>query len=437
MRVLLAVHHFPPNFTGGAEWRAYRTADALQCRGHQVRVLSVESIKHHRGDPRWRDEVYEGVQVRRLFLDLDGASDPWRVEFDNPWIGKHLSAWLATLQPDVFHLIGGYLLSGSALRAARSMEIPSIVTLTDYWFLCPRITMLRSDGTRSRLPIDPVTCAQCLGQERRRYALPNAVAPKLMRAFWGFRKNRARRIEERQRYLMNELNGVHTLIAPSRFLMEQFVRAGVSQDSIRFMRQGHDFSYLNDGLLRKEPSERLRVGYIGQISFHKGVHTLLLAAARVDNPNLEIRIYGDGSRFPRYMKSLRRFKQSRTSVEFAGSFAGRTQLTRILQTLDVVVVPSVWAENSPNSVLEAFAHRTPVIASNTGGLPELVDHGRNGLLFEAGDAGSLAGALDRILVSPELLETMRANIRPVKSLDEEIDELGRVYQAALAAPSSD
>jgi glycosyltransferase involved in cell wall biosynthesis len=100
-------------------------------------------------------------------------------------------------------------------------------------------------------------------------------------------------------------------------------------------------------------------------------------------------------------------------------------------------VPSVWAENSPNSVLEAFAHRTPVIASNTGGLPELVDHGRNGLLFEAGDADSLAGALERILVSPELLETMRANIRPVKSLDEEIDELGRVYQAALAAPSSD
>jgi glycosyltransferase involved in cell wall biosynthesis len=432
MKVLLAVHHFPPNYTGGAEWRAYRTADALQGRGHQVRVLSVESIDHHAGGPDWRDEVYEGVQVRRLFLELDRASNPWRVEFDNPWIGQHLGTWLGTLQPDVFHLIGGYLLSGSALGAARSMGIPSIVTLTDYWFLCPRITMLRSDGRQSGLPIDPVTCAQCIGQERRRYALLNAIAPRLMRAFWRMRKKRAHRIEERQRFLMNELNGASTLIAPSHYLMDQFTKAGVREESIRFMRQGHDFSYLNDGLLRKEPCERLRVGYIGQISFHKGVHTLLQAAGAIDNPNLEIRIYGDGSRFPRYTKSLRRFKPSRTSVEFAGSFAGKMLLTKILQTLDLVVVPSVWAENSPNRVLEAFAHQTPVVASNAGGLPELIDHGRNGLLFEAGNPGALANVLGSLLDSPQLLESLRANIPAVKSLDEEIDQLEELYRDAVA-----
>ena len=95
MRIVLAVHHFPPRYLGGAEWRAYRTAKALQAHGHSVNVICVEYID---GGPaqgvEWRDDVYDQVPVRRLSFNLSAAPDPFRWEYDNTWIGVHLSGLL-------------------------------------------------------------------------------------------------------------------------------------------------------------------------------------------------------------------------------------------------------------------------------------------------------------------------------------------------------
>lgn len=154
MKILLAVHHFPPRYTGGAEWRAYRTAAALRSRGHDVRVVAIERIDAAGAGLTWSDEVYEGVPVRRLAFNLSAAPDPFVWQYDNAWIGEHLDALIAQERPDVFHLIGGYLMTGSALLSARRAGLPVVVTLTDYWYLCPRISMLRSDGSISTLPLD-------------------------------------------------------------------------------------------------------------------------------------------------------------------------------------------------------------------------------------------------------------------------------------------
>ena len=76
MRILLAVHHFPPRYTGGAEWRTYRTARALIARGHAVRVVCVEPIDSQDADPlAWSDEEFQGVPVRRLRFNLAAAPD--------------------------------------------------------------------------------------------------------------------------------------------------------------------------------------------------------------------------------------------------------------------------------------------------------------------------------------------------------------------------
>jgi len=431
MKIVMAIHHFPPRCTGGAELRAYRTATWLQHHGHDVYVICIEAIDV--GDGRgltFRDELYDGLPVRRLSFSLAAAPDPFRWTYDSPWIGEHLRGYLAELAPDLLHLISGYLISGSTLRAAIDLRIPTVVTLTDFWFLCPRITLLRSNGQLCAPPFDAATCARCLGEEKRRYRIPGRIVPALMRTFWRTRSRRVARVRERMVFLGETLNRVNAIISPSQFLRHLFVEAGVAAERIIFCRQGRDFPDLTLELLAKTPAACLRIGYIGQIAPHKGVHTLFEAVRRLPGAALEVTVYGDTGRFPDYARRLRRLARRDSRLILAG-LCDRMEVSQVLQGLDDVVVPSLWYENSPNTILEAFAHRTPVIASDLGGMAELVQHEKNGLLFTPGDAASLARQLRRLLDEPRLLSTLRSGIGPVKNTTQEMNELEGIYRAVV------
>jgi len=438
MKIIIGVHHFPPNYRGGAEQRALRTAHALQSRGYEVQAIAVEDIQS--GPPNgvaWEDGVFEGVPVRRLRFNLSGAPDPFRWEYDNLWIGEHLETWLEEQQPDIFHLFSGYLLTGSALRIAQSMRIPCVLTLTDYWFLCRRISLLRSNGDISTLPIDPLRCARCLGEERRRFRWLGRVVPTLMDSYWRQQHQQVERFADRYQFLLETLSGVDAIISPSQFLRSVFVEVGVPATKIIFSRQGRDFPGLDLTVPEKTTSSDLRIGYIGQIAPHKGVHVLFDAMQLLPDARIKVYAYGDTDQFPSYAAQLRRICEKDARLTLAGPFDAH-QISQVMRGLDVIVVPSLWYENSPNVILEAFAHRTPVIASDLGGMAELVRNGVDGLLFTHGDAASLAERLRRLLAEPDLLDAFQAGIEPVKSVKSEVDELEEVYRGVIPknAPGS-
>lgn len=429
MRIVIAVHHFPPHYVSGAELRAYRTAAWLQDQGHDVRVVCVEAVdSDDRHGLTFKDDVYDGLSVRRLSFNLATAPDAFRWTYDNPWIGEHLREYLSELVPDLLHLISGYLMSGCALCAALDLRIPTVVSLTDFWFLCPRITLLRSNGQLCTPPFDAVTCARCLGEEKRRYRIPGQVAPGLMKAFWRARKDRVAQIQARMAFLGETLDRVDAIISPSRFLRDLFIEDGVSAERIVFSRQGRDFPDLTPELLTKTPSEYLRIGYLGQIAPHKGVHTLFEAVQQLPGAALKAQAYGDSTPFPRYTQYLRRMIRQDARLSLTGVYE-RGEVSNVLQGLDVVVVPSVWYENSPNTILEAHAHCTPVIVSDLGGMAELVEDGVNGLRFAPGDPSSLAAKLGQLIDDHGLISRLREGIRPVKSVSEEMLELQEIYRS--------
>lgn len=431
MKVVIAVHHFPPRYTGGAELHAYRTAVWLWDHGHDVHVVCVESIDA--GDGRgliFQDQLYDGLPVRRLSFNLAAAPDPFRWTYDNPWIEDHLRGYLKELTPDVLHLISGYLMSGSTLRVASDLGISTVLRLTDYWFVCPRITLLRSNGQLCEPPFDPIACARCLGEEKRRYRIPGRIAPALMDAFWRTQQRCVAGIQARMAFLRESLDRVDAIISPSQFLRDLFIEAGVAAERIVFSRQGRDFPDLTPDLLEKTPAAHLRIGYMGQIAPHKGVHTLFEAVRQLPGAALEVRAYGDPTRFPDYTHRLRQMIRRDSRLSLAGVYE-RTEVSRALQELDVVVVPSVWYENSPNTILEALAHRTPVIVSGLGGMAELVKDGVNGLHFRAGDAFSLAARLRQLIDNPGLLSQLQEGIRPVKSFAVEVTELQEIYRSVV------
>ena len=434
MRILLAVHHLPPRYRGGAEGVTLRLARSLSARGHEVQLVAVEHIdRGPRDAAEWVDESVDGVDIRRLSFDLAGAPHADRWEYDNPWVGAALQELIRQRRPDVFHLVSGYLMTGSALHVAHDEGIPSIVTLTDYWFLCRRITMLRSDGALSTLPIDPATCAQCLGEERRRFRIPGKLAPGLMRAYWATRHPSLGALRARNEFLAEALQGVDALISPSQFLRTMYRQAGITSGDFVVIPHGPELAQLEPGRLNKTESPHLRVGYMGQIAWHKGIHVLIEAVRRLRGAPLSLRIYGDPGHFPTYAHHLVEISRRDARITMAGAYRGQAALPAILRDLDVVVVPSVWYENCPNVILEAFAHRTPVIATNLGGMAEMVSHGRSGLLFKTGDAADLAAQLSRLLSEPGLLLALRDGVPAVKTFAEEVIEVEAVYRRIVKA----
>ncbi|RMF39703.1 MAG: glycosyltransferase, partial [Anaerolineae bacterium] len=327
-------------------------------------------------------------------------------------------------KPDVFHLFSGYLMGARPLRVAQEMGIPTVVSLTDFWFLCPRITMLRSDGGISTLPIDPVRCARCLGEEKRRFRYLGKAAPALAQVYWRLQKRNAAALRERLDFLISTLNRVDCAISPSRFVRQMYVQAGVDAGRVIFSRQGRDFP--SQDIPQKEPAEVLRVGYIGQIAPHKGVHTLLEAVRALPNAPLEVHLYGDSTPFPKYTRRLRGLSAGDARIHWEGVFP-RSAIGEVHRNLDVLVVPSVWYENSPNTILEAFACGTPVLASDLGGMVELVREGENGLRFPPGDSAALAELLSRMVEDRSLLARLRPNREDIPTVAQEIDALEAIY----------
>ena len=110
-----------------------------------------------------------------------------------------------------------------------------------------------------------------------------------------------------------------------------------------------------------------------------------------------------------------------------GGFDNR-DISKIFKEIDVLVVSSVWPENSPLVIQEAFASKTPVIASNIGGIPELIQDGINGLLFEAGNINNLYEKMKIIIDSPKLLSELRENINLPKDIKANALELEEIYK---------
>ncbi len=432
MKIFIAVHHYPPRFTGGAELRTHRTAKALQQRGHTVQAFAIERINEGpAGRIAWEDEIFEGVPIRRVWFNGENRPDWFTYSYNNPWIEDHLNQFLSEFKPDIFHLFGGYLQSGSSIRAAVDLAIPTVLSLTDYWFLCPRIQLIRRDNTLCTDFKDPVYCLQCVAEDKRRYRWAGHIFPGLMRAYWKLHKNKAAQFLQRKEYLMTTLNLIDRIIAPSKFISEIHIDSGVKREKVIFHRQGRTFQNLTPEMLNKKPSPTLRLGYIGQLIDIKGVHVILEALHLLPaDAQLSLDIYGDLGKNIKYVKKLRQIAGKDQRVRFMGLF-GHDQISEVFRELDIVIVPSLWYENSPNVILEAFAHKTPVIASNLGAMPELVIDEKCGLLFKAGDPKSLADVFKRLLEDDTLLAKLAARIMPPKTEKQEIDELEHIYQSIV------
>ena len=437
MKIVLPVHHFPPRYTAGAELYTFRLARWLHTHGHDVEIVCVEHVdwRSEKNDLSVIQDNHEDLTVWRVDLHIT-ADRWWPRNYDNPLLGEWFANYLAESQPDLVHFQAGYLIGSAPLRATHAAGIPNALTLHDYWFLCPRTTLQRGDGSLcTKIPDDPAGCAWCMKLEGRRYRLAHTLTQGLASHTAGnivLQKERDQ-IARRRINLRSALALPDAVIVPSRFLGSQFA-SYVDAERLHVSKLGIDLTPFH-GIHHGPSDDVLRIGFTGQIAQHKGVHVLIEAFGNIEagKQPIELHIYGGLDRYPQYVSRLRRMAANDERIFFHGRFENR-DVASILHGLDVNVVPSTWYENSPLSILESHAAGTPVVTSAMGGMAELVRDGVDGLHFQPNDVDDLTKQLQRLINEPMLLEQIRVGVPLPRSIDDEMQQLLNIYRSLVIQP---
>jgi glycosyltransferase involved in cell wall biosynthesis len=445
MKILLATSFFPPTHTAGTEKRTFGYAKTLIERGHSVQVLCAG--KWDEGDRYWNghtDEVFQGVPVRRIHLNWNKSPDPNNYLYNNPQTAQFFTQCLSQWQPDLIHITSCITLSASIIAVAREHEVPLVLTLTDFWFVCHKLSLLKYDGSLCNGVTTSYDCIQCLSWDSGAYqklknvssaGIATQVFDRLSKIPVVTRQSGLRGtaldIDRRKSFVLSMLDAANVVTAPSNHLRETLSKSGITRE-IKVIQSGHDLSWLGE-FEQKGPSDRIRFGYIGQFIPTKGVHTLLDAFCRYNwQGRAELHLFGNHEANPAYTQQLRQIENHNQDVIFFHGAFLHERLGEILANLDVVVVPSVWHENNPRIIQEAFAGKTMVIASDVGGVAEYVKHEVNGLLFRRGDSDDLSLQIQRIIDEPALRAQIIAHLPKVRSIHDELDEIENVYHQLLS-----
>lgn len=443
MKVLFISHVWLPEGTAGVEVYSHTIARALQALGHEVRVICA--TQWGRGPRYWNGVVadeYEGVPIERLALNWMRAPRPLDYLYRNPVTADYCRSVMREWQPDLVHVMSCYMLSASVIEAARSLGIPIVLHLHDYWFICARHTLLRWDDTLCSKTATPAECQRCMLGSAKLYrwprrALPEAATLHLINAVGQVdavtrlpgARGMVGHLDDRRAYLLQMVAECDAIVAPSEYLKRRHEQAGVPEGRIQVVRHGSHIAPVPP--LRRASSQALSIGYLGTLSPIKGVHVLIQAFRQLEAGRARLHIHGP-LRDDAYVARLHTLTAGDPDVVFHGQFR-REEVMAVLQTLDVLVVPSVWYENSPFVIREAYAAGVPVLVSRHGALPELVQDNVDGLHFAPDDVDDLAAQLRRLLDEPGLLPRLRRGIKPLRPLTSEVDDLLAIYHR-LATP---
>jgi GT2 family glycosyltransferase/glycosyltransferase involved in cell wall biosynthesis len=443
MRILLIVHGLPPSCTGGTETYTLDLACALARRpGLEVGVLAREADPTRpelvvRAERRGQIDV---LFVNNTFRSCDAFEDTYR----NPALCSAVLPHIEAFGPDVAHVQHVTALSTDLVLALTARDIPVVMTLNDYWPICHRGQLLNRLGQRCDGP-GTDGCSECIPAEvlappaiwraARRYTRIASLARGLA---VGSRFTQPRSTnalsDTRARHMRRMLEAASVLLAPSDTLEERYRAFGIDAARLRRCEQGIAPGETPPREARR-PATPLRVLFAGSLMESKAPGLILDALELLPANAVQVEFVGTVTPYhgDRSYASAMLGRLGDPVVKRYGP-APHHRVADAMRRCDVLVVPSIWIENAPFVIKEAFACGVPVIASRLGGMAELVQDGVNGLLFPPGDARALADALRRIADEPGLLPSLQRGIRPPLSVAVEAANLETLYREQLLSP---
>jgi glycosyltransferase involved in cell wall biosynthesis len=311
---------------------------------------------------------------------------------------EHFAFLLRRIRPDVVHLHHYTRIGLEFIAIVRQIRPHAriLVTLHEYLALCHHHGQMIKTGTGALCDnADPNACAACFPEI--------APADFLLRSL----------------FIKSHFDKVDLFIAPSRFLRQRYIDWGLPAWQVTVLDNGTPPVEPPPPRPLRESERRAVFGFFGQINAYKGLLTLLTAIDCLSQVPPEvsagIRLVVHGANLdmnpPDFIEAFKALlARTNQRVHFAGPYQ-RRDLSRLIAAVDWVVVPSIWWENSPLVIQEAFAHRRPVICSNIGGMAEKVRRGRDGFHFQVSDPLDLASLMVRLAADSEVWDRLQTTIQ--------------------------
>lgn len=438
MRVLQVNHQFPPFSRQGSELHCWQLCQGLSATD-EVAAFHISEGPRKRPRRIERSE-YDGFAV---FHGMDGGHYARLADWPNRVLRHQFQSVLEQWCPEVVHF-HNYLSLGDALPTlAKQSGAVVVYTLHDFGLICPNHLLWRTDGqlcgkshgdffqdccpltlrtSRNKRPLlrphlPPLSRWQVFAQQQANPAVKRLLQTALLipRLLYGDPLRRS--VEPKRHFFLERTRqifaDVDLFIAPSRFLLERYTACGLDQQKIVPIRYG--IRAMTANRRQASPDGKLRFGFLGAFHPHKGLEVLIQAFQGLSDV-ASLHIHGSTFGGPVAKSYWRRVTQQRPpGIHFHGAYRNE-DLEGILANLDVVVVPSLWYENSPFTIQEAFQSGTPVITSNVGGMAELVRDGIDGLHFRIGDAVDLRRCMLTLIQERSRLESMCGNLPELPTL---------------------
>lgn len=454
MRILHAIHQYPPFSSQGSEMHCQQLARALAAAGDEVGVFHISNTTPRH--PRRLDRGQDGSIA--TFHCVDDGPYGRLADWTNDFLADSFRTAVAEFRPEIVHFHNYLSLGDDLVGLARAGGATVTYTLHDFGLICPNNLLLRADGSLCG-KADPdffaaccPTTIRCAGgrkpliasrlpplyrwrqfAENQRQAVPRAALRSLVvlgQAVLGEPETTA--VEAKRAWYLERTRSifrqVELFIAPSAFLRDRYVQCGLAPDRVVHERYG--IRRFPRHPRTAPPDGKLRFGYIGAFHAHKGID-VLLDAFRGLGDRASLHLHGSSFGSPVSEAHFRRITSEATSGIVVHGRYENERIGELLAGLDAVVVPSVWYENSPLTIQESQIAGVPVLTSGEGGMAELVRDGVDGLHFRLGDAADLRRILERVIGEPERLERMRANAPEVPSIEAQADRIRDHYRSAL------
>lgn len=364
----------------GAESYYFDLSDLLRSKGHRVVNFSM---KHKENVPsEFSNYFVSNVDISKTQFDLTGLKKAARIIYSFEAKDK-IEKLIKDTKPDIAHIHNIYhQISPSILPVLKKRGIPVVMSIHDFKLLSPNYSFL---------------CNGEVCEHRHSYykeVLHKSIKDSYIASAWC----------ALEAYVHNFLkiykNNIDLFLAPCEFMKNKFIEYGFDENKIKVLPYTLDLEKYQD--LSLPPNSEKYILYLGRLSVEKGIGVLIEAMKKVKG-NIKLKIMGDGS----MLKSLKlKVKNEKLpNIEFTG-FKEGDELKRITAGSLFVVLPVIRYENSPLVIYESMALGKPVIGSRMGGIPELIQDGMTGLLFEAGNADELAGKINFLLNDEEKIKQM-------------------------------
>lgn len=407
-KILLVVHNFPPNWYAGVEIYTFDFAKTLIKKGYDVSVLYPQ-FDPTINSPNLLEDSYDGIKIFKLLVK---QTNDLGLYVENKEIEDIFRNLLHKVRFEIIHFQHTHkFLPFSLLNIANETGIPVCLTLHDFWLMCPK-THLYIPETHGLCegPESVDKCVKCWLINS-----PAKLVPATKASLYYF-------MAYRQEYVKELIRTIDIVSAPSEYLANKFNKYGFGNDKIIISPLGLNPLPKNT----RVKSDKLVFGCIG--TFHKLKNVVFLAKAfKQVEGKAELLFWGAGE--SQTIEFLKEEIREDRRLRYFGGYS-QAELPQILSNIDLMIVPSI-IENYPLAVREAISAGIPVLASNVGGIPEIITHMKNGILFNPSKKEELQKRIQELVDDPSIVDKLKSGISPVKTMEEDVDEWIKRYKHLL------